>query len=52
MTTVGYEQDPIEMILSQMRLENSQTTTGMPKPPHVYFQVEYMAKHVFKMNPE
>jgi hypothetical protein len=52
MSTVGYEQDPTEMILSQLRLEHSQTTAGMPKPPHAYFQVEYLAKQVFKMNPE
>jgi hypothetical protein len=52
MSGVGYEQDPTELILSQLRLEQAQSSAGLAKLPHAYFQVEYMTRQVFKMNPE
>jgi hypothetical protein len=52
MSGVGYEQDPTDLILSQLRLERSLSGKSLSKPPHAYFQVEYMAKQIFKLNPE
>lgn len=52
MNRIGYDQDTTELILSQLRLEQAQSTAGVPKPPHSYIQVEYMTRQVFKMNPE
>jgi hypothetical protein len=51
MTAVGYDLDPTELILSQLKLENSLSGKNLTKTPHAYFQVEYQQKQILRMNP-
>lgn len=44
MTALGYDQDPTELILSQIKLQKKNSEKNLEKIPYAYFQVEYLQK--------